>query len=280
MKVFKIMALAVLLFSSTAHAAQFGGVEETSVYLAPHYFTWEEFYQGQKLLREQGWLIGGGGLVKVNLRKAETGSFMLTGRAELFGGVADYDGQTQSVNLQGDSVPSLPVSTDAVYFGAKGEADFGWRVSMQQVSVEPFFGLGSRWWLRHLKASTTLDMMGSPARVDSATEEWSSLYLRLGGRLETVINNDWRLFVEGGLKYPFYTENSFNVAGIDVTVKPDGRWSGFAELGVRYKQLKFSTYYEGFRYGRSDGVPLGYIGVFQPTSKSDTIGFRVGWVLQ
>jgi len=273
MDIFKIAAVAVLIASSTANAARFGGVEEVSAYLAPHYFQWEEFHQGEKLLREQGWLMAAGGVARINLVKAEAGSLVATGKAELFGGIADYDGQTQGPE-------NLPVKTDVNYFGTREDIDLGWRISQQKVSMEPFFGFGARWWLRDLENSMTIDRAGMPVEVNGYTEDWRSFYLRLGGRLDVAVTDDWRIFTEGGAKYPFYTENVVEISGRDITIKPDGSWSAFAEVGARYKKLKFSTFYEGFRYDQSPGVLVGTNQFFQPTSKSDIFGLRVGWAFR
>ncbi|WP_243373221.1 hypothetical protein [Geotalea sp. SG265] len=273
MKILAMVTATVCLIASTAGAAQFGGVEEISAYLAPHYFQWEEFHQGEKLLREQGWLMGAGGTARVNLLKAEAGSLMATGRAELFGGIVDYDGQTQGPD-------NLPVKTDVNYFGTREDVDLGWRISQQKLSVEPFFGLGARWWLRDLDDSTTVNRSGVPVMVNGYTEDWRSFYLRLGGRFDVVLTDDWRLFAEGGAKYPFYTENAVEISGDDVTIKPDGRWSGFAEVGARYNKLKLSLFYEGFRYDQSPGVVVGTFRYFQPISKSDIFGLRFGWAFR
>lgn len=280
MKSFKLMAVAVILLSSTANAAQFGGLEEVTGYLAPHYFQWEEFAHGNKLLREQGWLIGAGALARVNLLKGDAGALMLTGRAELFGGIVDYDGQTQSTNNQGQSVTPLPVKTDVNYFGTREEVDLGWRIRQQQLAVEPFFGFGARWWLRDIQDSTAFDPAENTVKnVSGYTEDWSSLYLRLGGRVDLAVNDDWHIFSEGGAKYPFYTENTADIAG-DITLKPDAHWSAFAEAGTRYKKLKISGFYEGFRFNQSPGVVRGNTQYFQPISKSDIFGLRVGWAFR
>jgi hypothetical protein len=273
MKILQMVTAAVLFASSTAGAAQFGGVEEISAYLAPHYFQWEEFHQGEKLLREQGWLMGAGGLARVNLLKAEAGSLMATGRAELFGGIVDYDGQTQGPD-------NLPVKTDVNYFGTREEVDLGWRIYQQRLAVEPFFGFGARWWLRDLDDSHAVDRTGTPVMVNGYTEDWRSFYLRLGGRLDLAVADEWRIFAEGGAKFPFYTENVVNVSGDDITIKPDGAWSAFAEAGVRFKKLKLSAFYEGFRYDQSPGVVVGKFQFFQPVSKSDIFGLRAGWAFK
>lgn len=279
MRIIKLV-VAILLSTSMANAAEFGGVEEISGYLAPQYFAWEEFSRGERLLREQGWLMGAGVMARVNLLQGDSSSLILTGKAELFGGVVDYDGQTQSVDQNGQPVQPLPVTTDVTYFGTRADVDAGWRVSGEKISLEPFLGIGSRIWLRDLQDSTTMDTNGVPVGVSGYTENWRSYYLRFGGRFDYMFNSDWRLSCEGGAKFPFYTENQVEIAGDDISIEPDGRWSSFAEVGLRRQQLKISTFYEGFRYGQSPGVISGFSTFIQPASKSDMYGVRLGWAFK
>ncbi len=280
MRFIKLVMAALLWTASTTTAVQALEVEEVSAYLAPHYFQWEEFHGGEKLLREQGWLVGAGGLARMNLLKAEAGSLILSGKAELFGGVVDYDGQTQSINETGEAVEPLPVTTKVDYLGTREEVDLGWRILQQKIWLEPFFGLGIRWWLRNLQDSTAIDNTGAQVQVSGYTENWLSGYTRLGARLGYTMTDDWRIFGEGGVKYPFYTANMVETSDSDITLKPDGRWSAFAEIGARYRQVKVSTFYEGFRYGQSPAERSGSFSYIQPTSESDVFGLRMGWAFR
>ncbi|ABQ25461.1 hypothetical protein [Geotalea uraniireducens] len=275
MKLLRLLAILILFTASEASAAQFGGVEEFSVNLSPQYFQWEEFFNGRRLLREQGWLVGAGPLIYLNLLQAEpAGSLLLKGKAEVFGGVVGYTGETQPPN-------PFPVKTDVGYVGVKGEVDLGWRFTVNKVSFEPFGGVGYRWWLRDLYNSTTVDNSGKLVKVNGYTETWQSVYARAGGQIGYAISDDWRAFCEGGAKYPFYTGNSvdFTETG-NLTTKPGGRWSAFAEIGARYRKFKLSAFYEGFRYAQSPVVASSTLRVFQPTSESDLFGFSLGWVFR
>ena len=275
MRTIGLLLLLVLSTASGAGAARFGGVEEFSASLSPQYFQWEESLHGKRLLREQGWLVGAGALVDLNLVQTETaGSLMLKGKAGLFGGVVDYDGQTQPPN-------PFPVTTDVNYFGTKAEADLGWRFPVRKVSIEPFGGVGYRWWLRDLQDTSAVDNNRTLVRVSGYTEYWQSAYARFGGHLVYAISDDWRAFGEGGAKYPFYTGNTVNFSDTgELTIKPGSHWSGFAELGARYKKIKVSAFYEGFRYSQSPVVARGNSGVFQPASASDIFGINLGWVFK
>jgi hypothetical protein len=273
MKVTGLVAALVLFAASNVSAAQFGGVEEVSASISPQYFQWEESIGGKRLLREQGWLVGAGAQVRVDLLKTEAGSLMLKGKAELFGGVVDYDGQTQPPN-------PFPVKTDVTYIGARGETDLGWRFPVQKVSIEPFAGIGYRWWLRDLHDSTAFDpVQGRNVPVGGYTEYWQTVYARLGAHLDYSVSDTWKLFWEAGAKYPFYNSNT--VAFTDVgekTIRPENAWSAFAEVGARYKRFRPSMFYEGFRYSQSPLVAIGgNRAIYQPKSDSDIVGISLGW---
>ena len=275
MKLLRLLAILILFTASEVNAAQFGGVEELSVNLSPQYFQWEEFYNGRRLLREQGWLVGAGPLLYLNLLQSEpAGSLLLKGKAEVFGGVVGYTGETQPPN-------TFPVRTDVSYVGVKGEIDLGWRLTVKKISVEPFGGVGYRWWLRDLQDSTAVDNSGNLVKVSGYTESWQSGYARAGGRIGYKVTDDWRAFCEGGAKYPFYTSNTvdFTETG-ELTTKPGGRWSAFAEIGAIYRKIRLSAFYEGFRYDQSPVVASGTLRVFQPKSESDLFGFSLGWVFR
>jgi hypothetical protein len=273
MKVIGLLAALVMFATSGASAVQFGGVEELSASISPQYFQWEESIGGKRLLREQGWLVGAGALVRVDLLKTDAGSLMLKGKAELFGGVVGYDGQTQPPN-------PFPVKTDVTYLGARGETDLGWSFPVQKVSIEPFAGIGYRWWLRDLHDITAFDPgQGSNVSVGGYTEYWQTVYARLGAHLDYTISDTWKLFGEAGAKYPFYNSTTveFSDAG-ERTIRPGNAWSAFAEIGARYKRFRPSVFYESFRYSQSPLVPIGgNSALFQPKSDSDIVGITLGW---
>ena len=276
MKVIGLLATLVLFAATNVSAAQFGGVEELSVYPSFQYFTWKEFDRGTRLLKEDGFLYGAGAAIRVDLLKTETGSLMLKGKAELFGGVVDYDGQTQPPN-------PFPVKTDVTYIGARGETDLGWRFPVQNVSIEPFAGIGYRWWLRDLHDTTAFDPnQGRNVQVGAYSEYWQTVYARLGAYLDYTLSDTWKLFGEAGAKYPFYNSNTVEFTDVgEKTIRPGKVWSAFAEIGARYKRFRPAVFYEGFRYATSPLVPIGgNSAIFQPESESDIIGVSLGWVFK
>ena len=271
-KLRSMLVLALLLAATGASAAEFGGIRDLYVYPSLQYFTWEEFSDGKRLLKESGPLFGAGGAINVDLLKAEAGALTLRGKGELFGGVVDYDGQTQPPN-------PLPVKTDVVYFGFKGETAVGWAVPVRKVRIEPFAGLGYRWWLRDLQNTTINDTTGAAIQVQGYTEQWESAYTMLGAAVDYTINERWRLSWEAGGKYPFYNANRVDLVGVGkVTVKPEPRWSPFYEVGIRYNKFRFAHFYEGYRVAESPAVPISQTtAILQPRSNEDIFGVSFAW---
>lgn len=277
MKIFGMLTICLALMASPTFAGESGGVEELYLYPSLQYFTWKEFSGDQRLLKEDGPLFGIGGGARVDLHRK---SLLLNVQGELFGGLVDYDGQSQ--NLDDPAQDKRPLRTDVVYFGMDLKSDIGWRIPLAAGSVEPFAGLGYRWWLRAIQDSTATDTNGTPFAVGGYTEWWHTLYTRLGLRGSLPISSDLTLFAEGGGKYPFLNRNFADFPGTgSVTLKPESRWSVFAELGARYGRFRPALFYEGFRFGQSPAVPVGGgVALLQPRSESDIFGINLGWTFR
>jgi len=254
---------ALFLLACSVLPASAASTGEVTPYLSGQYFTWREFNEGRQLLKESGALYVGGVLFDVLVTPKLPGTPVVRAKNEVFGGVVDYNGETQGAS-------PLPVQTDVTYVGTRHEFDLGYRQRGASWSAEPFAGLGYRWWLRDLHDSAT----NNGIQVSGYTEHWETLYMRAGarGRVETA--SGVFLLAEGGAKYAFYTGNTVHFAGSGKsTFRPENRWSGFAEGGVSYQHLKLTASYEGFRFGASPVLR----GFFQPESSSDIFGLNVGW---
>ena len=277
MKSIGTLIICLALMISPAFAGQYGGVEEWYLYPSLQYFSWEEYNGGSRLLKEEGPLFGVGGGGRLDLYRK---SLMLQVNGEMFGGDVHYRGQTQP-----DSNPAIserPLTTSVIYFGTKLESDIGWRMPLAAGSVEPFAGIGYRWWLRSLQNSTTLDTNGNSFAVGGSNEWWHIVYTKVGLRGNVTVTSDFKLFAGAEGRYPFLNRNIADFPGVGaVTVKPDPRWSLFAELGARYGRFRPSLFYEGLRLGQSPGVPIVVNGehktLFQPKSDSDIVGINFGW---
>jgi hypothetical protein len=284
MKIIGMLAICLALTASPAFAGNYGGVEEGYLYFAPQYFSWEEFSGGRRLLIEEGALFGVGGGARLDLHRKK---LMLKVQGEVFGGDVNYRGQTQQDFLPSppnpphtpSSLSERPVKTSVVYFGMKLETDIGWRMQLADGSVEPFAGVGYRWWLRSLQNSTTVDANGNVVPVGGYTELWQTLYTRLGMRGSYAVSKDTTFFAEAGGKYPFLNRNSSDFPGAgNITLEPDPRWSMFAEIGARYGKFRTALFYEGFRFGQSPLVPIsGTVALLQPKTDSDIFGVSIGW---
>ncbi len=239
----------MISFSTPALAAR-----ETDIYLNVESFTWKEFDDsGKQIIKESGPIFGLGFSGKSDIAKALT----FKGKGELFGWRIDYDGQTQA---------GTPLKTKTDYFGFKVEGDLGWKFMVaEKYSLEPFAGLGWRWWLRNIK--DTDNAIGGK-------ELWSNIYARLGVRGDIAFSEKAKVFAEGGVKFPIYNQNKTDI--FDITLEPGNEASAFAEAGFKWAKLKASVFYEGMRFSKSNTVTISDGQVWQPESKADIFGVNVG----
>ncbi|UFS71507.1 hypothetical protein LPW11_04735 [Geomonas sp. RF6] len=267
--------IATLLFSlflaAPAFAASPDRVMNWSVYGFVDSYNWREYRGGERLLKESGPMLGVGSDLLLNL--LDEGNLVVKAKAEMFGSVVDYTGQTQESSFS-PTRSKRPVNTDVDYIGSRLEGDVGWRFPLQSVSVEPFGGFGVRWWLRDLNDSTAYDSTGTPFLASGYTESWTSVYATAGVRGTHKSGKNLQFFLEGGVRYPFYVSNEVDVSSVGtITLRPEGQLSGIGEAGVTYKHLRISAHYEGF-YVDESPVVSGYL---QPKSSSDVYGVRFGW---
>jgi hypothetical protein len=264
-----LVVACVLVFGvSDVHAFTRGDME---VYGLAESFTWREFDAGGQLLKETGPRFGVGFAYAHEFPNHLT----LKPRIELNGGEVDYDGQT-------NAVPPVAVSTTTNYFGLKFEFDLGSRVRpWQSFVLEPFAGFGIRSWYRDIEDNIAAD--GSLAL--GYTENWSTFYGRLGVRGEQFLGQQNKMFLEAGVKLPVSTTNYIDDANVSyesITLKPGNRPSLFAEAGVKLQIFKISAFYDSMRFKKSPTVVIydpslgGYVGFYQPKSKADMYGLKIG----
>jgi hypothetical protein len=237
---------------------------EMDVYLKVDDYTWSEYQNGVRLLRESGMLVGPG----FSYWNEFSNHMTLKPLAELFVGNVDYDGATQG---------GIPVRTKVMYIGANIQCDVGRKFSVGEKSfIEPFGGLGIRFWSRDLHDSTT----SSGTFASGYTEEWTTSYTRFGIRGEVPISEKSRLFAEGGVKLPFYNENRvyFNNGNDnpDFTLYPGLQPSWFSEVGITMHRFKASVFYDSLRFSRSPDVNTSIGSVYQPNSSADLLGVKLG----
>jgi hypothetical protein len=253
-----LVLFAILGMESLFCTQSIAATSENDLYVKVESFTWKEFDGGEELLEETGPIFGLG----FSNRSTIGNWFVFSEKIELFMGTVDYDGQTQS---------GTPVTTDTEYLGCLLEINFGGKiVSSEKFSLEPFAGLGYRWWTRDLQDTST---------AYGYEEEWSSFYTRLGLHAESQVSNRFKLFAQAGIKYPLVNRNEAKLSrfGIrDVTLEPENELSYFADAGFKTGHFMLSIYYEGMRFDESD--PDDTYGAFiQPESEADIFGARIGF---
>jgi len=270
MKIIATVLLSLFL-AAPAFAASSNVIDSWSLYTFFDSFNWREYKTpSQRLLKESGPMYGAGTDLSLNLYDRK---LLLKGKGEVSGSVVDYRGQTQE-NNDYPARSRRPVNTDVTYVGLRLEGDLGWRFPLQRFSLEPFGGVGGRWWLRGLQDSVTTDAAGNPFIAGGYTETWRTAYATVGSRAAYRAGDSLNVFMEGGARYPFYVSNSVDVANVGtVTLRPRGEWSAVGELGADWRHLRVSVHYEGFRVSASP-AKSGYL---QPQSASDVYGLRIGW---
>jgi hypothetical protein len=190
-------------------------------------------------------------------------------RGKLWGGSVDYDGAT----LFGGT----PVESTTDYIGASNELQARWRKpGSRGGSIDGVLGVGLDVWRRSLSSVQN--------------EDYAIGYLRLGLESGTVESSTWSASL--GVKYPFWTyENAhFDEIGFDSNpiLRPRGEISAFGSLGYRFTPtLQLVTYYEGFRFGKSDPVQtnevalgLGPTTLVQPATNMSIYGIKLEYVLR
>lgn len=230
-------------------------------------YQWEEFDDNNfKLVEETGYLYG-------LTCDVDSGRETLSWRGgiSLFGGEVDYDGVTWSL---------APVETDVVYLGTQLYADMVPNLRLDSgLRLNTFFGVGFKGWLRDLDDTQTQD----GTFVSGAEEWWGTVYGRFGVGASYPVSNTIEFFTEAGTKIPIYTVNHANLyvpGDPSVDLKPEMRFSPFADLGVRWNQLIAKISYDTLWFDKSDSVSAsGDYVLHQPESESDIITLSVAWVV-
>lgn len=279
MKRIVLMLMALLFAVQTAPmaaAAESGPIRELSVYPFIQYFTWEEFLENApRNVNEDGVQYGIGALIDITILKENKWYMGIVGKTEVFGGVINYEGLSQSNPIYDPArrYNNRETTSDVDYFGIKQEVNITAPLQFDRFTIGPIAGIGYKWWLRDINDGSALDTLNQSFVVQGYTEEWLSAYTKIGGMADYLVRDDLKIHAEVGALYPFIITNSVSFDGQDTVIEPEGRWSIFSELAVRYGNWKTSLYYEGFRTSRSPVVS----GIYQPTSEADIFGMSVGW---
>jgi hypothetical protein len=261
------MLLLVVIFLFGPSHASLAAAGEFTLYGAVESFAWKEFDDsGARVVKESGPLFGIGLAYSHEFEDRIT----VTPKGEIFFGSVDYDGQTQT---------GVPVMSTVGYFGFTFDGDLSMKFNVtQRFSLEPFGGLGLRWWIRDIEDGTT----STGAVASGYTEGWTTLYGRLGVRGGIDVSQQTVMFFEAGVKLPFFNENTAYLSdaglGPDVTMHPGRQASFFAEAGTKISRVKASLFYDSMRFSKSAGVVSGAYVYWQPKSTADVYGIKVGVV--
>ncbi len=255
-----LSCIAVLLCLFARSSASAG---EMNVYLKAADYTWSEYQNGSRLLKESGIIAGPG----FSYWKEFSNQVTLKPVAELFAGTVNYDGATQS---------GIPVSTKVTYIGVMVQCDAGRAIHVGEASfVEPFGGIGIRAWTRDIHDGTT----SAGTIAVGYTEEWVTAYARAGLRATVPFSDETRCFAEGAVKLPFYNRNSVyfnNTNDPDFTLSPGLQASWSVEAGMTIHHFTASLFYDTLRFSQSDLVQTSTGYVYQPESVADLFGVKVG----
>jgi hypothetical protein len=234
---------------------------ETTMQFKSGWFTWDETIDGASFVKEKGMLYGVG-----ITRKDPVSRVYLAEGVEVWGGNLDYDGH--------DITGTKALKTDTSYIGTREELTLSVKVPAAAVTIEPFGGVGHKFWVR-----------------TRSSEDWNTFYGRGGVGGEAHFDG-MTVFARAGAILPFYTRNHVSLSGsglADVVVEPKSRLSAFAEGGFRFGSLSVSIEYEGMEFGQSarvrthslssSGTGAVVVGTeaYQPQSSSSFVALRVGY---
>lgn len=248
--------LAAALLALLADAAR---GESFEVFMRLEQFTWEEFVDGERLLKEDGPRVGIG--LRGSLQEYER--MRLDMRADGFLGRVDYDGRT----FAGD-----PIVENTDYLGVRGELDAVVEPGRTSaVRLHPRFGIGARYWLRRLAKGDT--------DAGGYDEGWFMLYARLGADLVWQPAPDTRFFIDIARRPAIYNRTWYNIRIQDeetFTLEPGRDWTWDVEAGWVTDRYRFSVFYETYAFKQSDSKLFPPLEVFQPKSDGRSAGVQMG----
>jgi hypothetical protein len=250
------IAVITLLVPASASAGEF------SLYGKSGYFSLTETIDGQRYVREGGFISGAG--ASYSLRFARY--LAVKGTLEGFFGQLDYQG----VRL----ADMTRIETDTVYLGTREEVALAARIPVGRFSIGPTAGLGHKWFDR--------------SRSD---EIWSYFYIK-GGAYAEYKSDKFTVSAEAGVMNQLDTSVDIDWSSLGygkITCKPKGTINPYAELRVKGGNWFAAFFYEEANWNRSDNVPITTVGsnpngavlvdgqAFQPDTRSSMIGLEIGY---
>ncbi|VAW89334.1 hypothetical protein MNBD_GAMMA17-1135 [hydrothermal vent metagenome] len=256
---------ALLIFGNSlviADEPAYGGVTELSAGI--ELFRWQEFDRaGTRLLTEQG------PRARLNFshhnERRLTSGLLYRMDASVYGGVVDYDGQTQRLGqFSAARVDYLGAATELT--GGYRLVNFKWGRSLDLLA-----GVGLDRWSRDIGNGTS----SQGARVIGYEEVFDIAFTRFSLGMEKRADI-WRSLWRAGIKYPVYTNETIDAFSLEL--KPGKRPSLFlsyrfqliGSAGDEGAYVKFL--YDSYRFAKSDVVSR----FEQPKSDMDVMSFSIG----
>ncbi|MCE9615144.1 MAG: hypothetical protein K8T26_12775 [Lentisphaerae bacterium] len=230
-------------------------------------FTWEETYQGERVVREEGPRFGIGADIQAPLNPR----LILIGLAEFYFGEADYDG-----GIQSDDGSVTPINSETSYTGLRIKGALGTPLPLTtSTTLVPFGGFGLSTWLRTLDTH----LGDSDIGLYGYEEYWATLCGVLGLGVNVALDDSHACFASVEADLPVWNSESVDLSNVggpdDVELEP-GREAGWsASAGFTASRFTASLYAEFMTFGESDVTDEGFL---QPESSSDVIGARAGMV--
>jgi hypothetical protein len=177
-----------------------------------------------------------------------------------------------------------PVTTHTTYLGITPEGSIGLRQGVESGYLEPFIGLGYRWWWRDIGGDT-----GYP-------EYYNLIYGRLGLRTEHGLGGTLKFHTTFSVDPVLWARETIDltesayidsggalVQGQRFTVENGLRPGWTVEVGIRQGMVDLTGYWQAVRLDESNSVtcydsvdPAARRSCFQPESHQDIFGLRVG----
>lgn len=222
-------------------------------------FTWEEFINGDRILKEDGPRVA----VGVRGILEDFDAWRLGLRVEGVLGSVDYDGMTMG---------GEPAKDKTDYLGMRAEMfSLFARPSNDGVRVHPLLGIGSRYWVRRLA-------QGIPDR-GGYDEAWLMIYGQIGAQLQWAITPAARLYATAVLRPPIYNTTYYTIELDDEEtfwLKPGKRPSWELETGITFARVRLAVFYETLSFSESNIRVVPPLEAFQPKSKAEMIGVQLG----
>ncbi len=230
-------------------------------------YQWKEQFSGGTP-RESGPMLTLGGYVSAFPWESAP-RVTIRGDVEMFLARVPYSTFAQSLSSPG---VVTPVDTHSDYLGFRYEGSLGRLFFSEAGWLEPFLGLGARWWLRYIETDDS---------SKGYSETYHTLYGRVGVRSGRPVGPRFRLHGAVSFDPMLWAQERIDwsdISGEKLTVQNGKRPGWTIELGIGDGWLDGTMYWRATRFGESNRVPClgGASRCFQPESDQDIIGMKLG----